>query len=257
MCPWIGVLDSGIGGLSVWAELRGLMPGESLLYYADTASCPYGGRGRAQIVELSRVAVNQLIDSGVKLVVVACNTMTAAAIDILRVENPDIPFVGMEPAVKPAAIHSQTGVVGILATQATLNGDLYLNTKSRFASSTKVIEVAGVGLVEMVERDMMDSVQCEQLLRMYIDPMVGQGVDTLVLGCTHFPFLEPTIRRLYGRSLMLENPAPAVARRVYEILKGCEGFAPEGHVAQYRFMTSGTYSDLKHIESVAAGLETV
>lgn len=254
MSHWIGVLDSGIGGLSVWVELRKLMPDESLLYYADTASCPYGGRGRAQIVELSRVAVGRLLSGGVKIIVVACNTMTAAAIEILRAENPDIPFVGMEPAVKPAAIHSRSGVVGILATEATLNGDLYINTRSRFAGSTKIIEVAGVGLVEMVERDLTGSLECEQLLRKYIDPMVEQEVDTLVLGCTHFPFLEPTIRRLYGESLMLENPAPAVARRVYEILKGREELAPKGHFAQYSFMTSGDDADLKHIESVAASL---
>lgn len=231
-----------------------MMSHESLLYYADTASCPYGGRGREQIIELTLRAVEHLIARDVKIVVVACNTMTAAAISTLRNTYPHIPIVGMEPAVKPAAGHSQTGVVGILATEATLRGDLYLNTKAHYAKNVEIIEIAGTGLVEMVERDMVDSEQCEALLRGYIDPMVARQVDTLVLGCTHFPFLAPAIKRLYQDRLMLENPAGAVARRVRSILAQSGEVASVDHRARYEFLTSGTRQDLENLERFAARL---
>ncbi|MEG0601510.1 MAG: glutamate racemase [Mucinivorans sp.] len=251
---WVGVVDSGVGGLSVWKELRQAMPHESLLYYADTASCPYGGRGREQIIELSRRAVDVLLANGAKIVVVACNTMTAAAITILRAENPTIPFVGMEPAVKQGVRNSRSGVVGILATRATLRGELYLNTKSQYAASVEVIEVAGVGLVEMVEQNQVNSPQCEALLRKYIDPMVERGADTLVLGCTHYPFLTPAIERIYGKTLRLENPAPAVAKRTKNILQEKGLLASEKAVAQYKFLTSGSADDLVRLENSAHAL---
>lgn len=251
---WIGVVDSGVGGLSVWSELRRVMPHESILYYADTASCPYGGRGREQIIELARRAVGVLLAQGVKIVVVACNTMTAAAIETLRAENPTIPFVGMEPAVKQAVRHSTSGVVGILATEATLHGDLYRNTKSQYASQVQVIEVAGRGLVEIVERGEVSSPASEALLRLYIDPMVALGADTLVLGCTHYPFLVPTIERIYGGRLRLENPAPAVARRVKNILIERDLLASDQQVAQYHFATSGVARDLAMLENMASSL---
>lgn len=251
---WIGVVDSGVGGLSVWRELRREMPLESMLYYADTASCPYGGRGREQIIELTRSAVAQLMAYDPKIIVVACNTMTAAAISALRAENPDTIFVGMEPAVKPAAGHSRSGVVGILATEATLRGDLYRNTKEQYASRVEVIEVAGTGLVEMVERGEQDSAQCEALLREYIDPMVARGADTLVLGCTHFPFLRGAIRRIYGDELMLEDPAGAVARRVSDLLAR-EGLAADlGSVAEYRFLSSAGQEDAHRVAQFAASI---
>lgn len=251
MSSQIGVVDSGVGGLSVWGELRLGLPHESLLYFADTASCPYGGRGREQIIELSRRAVSRLMDRGVKLIVVACNTMTAAAIDTLRSENPTIPFVGMEPAVKPAANHSKTGVVGILATRATLNGELYKSTKRSYAAMVKILEVAGDGLVEMVEQDRVNSPQCEELLRRYIDPMVACRADTLVLGCTHYPFLIRAIQRIYGERLMLENPAPAVARRVRDVLLERGQLEAHFHEAQYTFETSGTAHDMDMLRRMA------
>lgn len=256
---WIGVVDSGVGGLSVWAELRRQLPHESLLYFADTASCPYGGRGRGQLITLSIQAIERLIQSAggvdrIKAVVVACNTMTAAAIDTLRERWGAIPFVGMEPAVKPAAEHSESGVVGILATQATLQGELYRATKARYAAEVRVVEVAGTGLVECVEQGLIDSAACGALLEKYIDPIVAQGADTLVLGCTHYPFLIPAIRARYGDRLRLENPAPAVARRTLRVLQDRGSLAGKEATACLRFESSGGADDLRRLEQLASGL---
>lgn len=255
---YIGVVDSGVGGLSVLVELRRLLPSESFYYFADTASCPYGGRGRGQLIALSVSAVERLVElaGGVerlKAVVVACNTMTAAAIDTLRVRWPELPFVGMEPAVKPAAERSASGVVGILATEATLKGDLYRTTKERYAKGVEVIEVAGKGLVECVEQGRIDSEECRALLQKYIDPIVARGGDTLVLGCTHYPFLSGAIRSLYGDGLRLENPAPAVARHTRRLLEERGVLAPAGSSPELRFATSGGADDLAHLMALVEG----
>ena len=252
---WIGVIDSGVGGLSVWAELRRQLPHESLLYFADTASCPYGGRGREQLIALTVAAVERLRaeagTEGLKAVVVACNTMTAAAIDTLRSRWPELPFVGMEPAVKPAAVHSASGVVGILATEATLKGSLYRTTKERYATEVEVIEAAGGGLVECVEEERTQSEACRALLRRYIDPMVERGADTLVLGCTHYPFLAEAIRSIYGERLKLENPAPAVARHTRHLLKEYGRLASHDEQPRLRFSTSGGAEELMRLERLA------
>lgn len=256
---WIGVVDSGVGGLSVWTELRRQLPHESLIYFADTASCPYGGRGRGQLIALSVAAIERLIEEAggadnLKAVVVACNTMTAAAIDTLRARWRDLPFVGMEPAVKPAAEHSQSGVVGILATEATLKGELYRTTKERYAADVEVIEVAGTGLVECVEDGTIQSEECQALLRQYIDPIVARGADTLVLGCTHYPFLSRAIYALYGEQLRLENPAPAVARHTRRVLQQRGALAAAACPVRLRFASSGGADDLKRLERLAQEL---
>ena len=208
----IGIFDSGIGGLSVFKELVRLMPGEDYVYFSDSRNCPYGPKEAEFIKARSRHLTDFLIDKGADIVVVACNTATAAAIKDLR-ERYDLPFVGMEPAIKPAILHSQSGVVGVLATAGTLKGPLYLKTLATFKGDVKVIERIGEGLVEAVERADFDSPEVESLLRSYIEPMLAEDADHIVLGCTHYPFLEDTIKKIVEDRAKIVNPAPAVARQ--------------------------------------------
>lgn len=213
-----GVYDSGIGGLSVWKELVAQMPEQDYVYVADSAHCPYGDKSVDYIIERASSVVRFLTEQGAEAVVVACNTATAAAISYLRSHFP-IPFVGMEPAVKPAALASRTGVVGVLATANTFKGTLYRDTVMRYASDIRIVEVVGKGLVEAVERGEVP----EGLIRRYVGQMKEEGADVIVLGCTHFPFLEEAIARAAGPSVRIINPAPAVARqtrRVEESLPG-------------------------------------
>lgn len=213
----IGVYDSGIGGLSVWRELYALMPEQEYLYICDAAHCPYGDKPVQYIIDRADVIVTYMIFHGADMVVVACNTATAAAIDYLR-HKYSIPFVGMEPAVKPAATVSRSGVVGVLATANTLKGSLYHNTLERFGSGVKVVERVGEGLVELVERGEISGPAVEKLLHKYIDPMVEAGADAIVLGCTHYPFLSEAIARVAGPSVRIIDPAPAVAQQARRLL---------------------------------------
>ena len=208
----IGVYDSGVGGLSVWKELNALMPEQGYLYVADTAHCPYGEKPIDYIIERADKVSSFLISQGAKMVVVACNTATAAAINYLRAKYP-IPFVGMEPAVKPAAIISKSGVVGVLATANTFKGRLYRDTVMKYCSKTKVMEVVGKGLVEAVE----SGTSAKELLNEYITSLTGQGADVLVLGCTHFPFLTDEIKAVAPSDMTIINPAPAVALQAQKI----------------------------------------
>ncbi len=238
----VAVIDSGIGGVSVLNELRPILPHTSFIYYADNANCPYGGKSREEIVELTLRVVELVVEQGARMVVVACNTMTTAAIDILRSRWTEIDFVGMEPAIKPALEGSKSGVVGVLATKATLSGELYHNTKERYAEGRSVVEVAGEGLVELVESGREGSAECEKLVQNYLGEMIERGADTVVLGCSHFPFLIPTIERVMERmgvTLTIINPAPAVAARARYIAqeRGMEGDpAIPGSV---RYLSSG------------------
>jgi glutamate racemase len=208
----IGIFDSGIGGLSVFRELTRLLPAERYVYFSDSRNCPYGPKEAPFIKERSSQITDFLIEKGAELIVVACNTATAAAIKHLR-ENYRLPFVGMEPAIKPAILRSESGVVGVLATAGTLKGALYLNTLATFKGNVKVIERIGEGLVEAVERADFDSPEVEALLRGYIEPMLEEGADHIVLGCTHYPFLQDTIKKIVDGRAKIVNPAPAVARQ--------------------------------------------
>lgn len=207
-----GVYDSGIGGLSVWKELVAQMPEQDYVYVADSAHCPYGDKSVDYIIERASSVVRFLTEQGAEAVVVACNTATAAAISYLR-SHFSIPFVGMEPAVKPAALASRTGVVGVLATANTFKGTLYRDTVMRYASDIRIVEVVGKGLVEAVERGEVP----EELIRRYVGQMKEEGADVIVLGCTHFPFLEEAIARAAGPSVRIINPAPAVARQTRRV----------------------------------------
>ena len=215
----IGVYDSGVGGLSVWKELRAVMPGEDFCYVSDGAYCPYGPKDPSFVVERAMAVSRFLYGRGAQLIVVACNTATAAAITALRATF-DFPFVGMEPALKPAALHSQSGVVGVLATAGTFKGRLYLNTLARFSGRVRVIERVGTGLVELVEAGELSGPQVEALVASYVCPMLEEGADHIVLGSTHYPFLTGVIGQIVDRRAVIVNPAPAVARQAARVLAG-------------------------------------
>ena len=213
----IGVFDSGAGGLSVLQELVNEMPNESFIYFADSANCPYGTKSEQEIIERSLVITNFLIAEKCKIIVVACNTATAAAIDWLRT-NYDTPFIGMEPAVKPAALNSKTKNIGVLATAGTFKGRLYLETSQKYASDVNVCYQVGEGLVELVEMGDLNSPKAEALLLKYLKPMLDCNIDQLVLGCTHYPFFKPMLARLLSQQVEIIDPAPAVAKQVLRVL---------------------------------------
>ncbi len=238
----IGIFDSGVGGLSVWREIHRLMPGESCLYIADEAFCPYGPKDPAFIRERSAKISAYLIDRGAEIIVVACNTATAAAVGSLR-EKFDVPFVGMEPAIKPAALHSKSGVVGVLATAGTFRGRLYLDTLARFAGDVRVVEQVGEGLVEAIERGVFDSPEINNLLHHHIDGMVAAGADHIVLGCTHYPFLEKIISRIAGPEVVIVNPAPAVAAQTMRVLSQLREIY--GGIGESVFYSTGEMGVLK------------
>ena len=234
----IGVFDSGMGGLSVWRELRRQLPEESLIYYGDGKNCPYGNRSAEEILTFVEEAVEALLARGAKMIVVACNTATAVAIDTLRSRYP-IPFVGMEPAVKPAALTSQSGVIGVLATKASFGGALYLASEARYGSQVQIIRAVGEGFVELVERGQERSPEALQTVRAVVEPMIEAGADRIVLGCTHYPFLTDTIAEVVGdRAVEIIDPAPAVARRASWLLDQNNLRAESGNVARYDFLSA-------------------
>jgi glutamate racemase len=214
----IGIFDSGVGGLAVLAELERLAPGHPMIYLADQAWMPYGERTLEEVRSRSEAMTRLLFDRGAGVVVVACNSASAAALHSLRRRFPDIPFVGMEPAVKPAAEQTAKGVIGVLATNATFQGELYASVVDRHASGVSIVEQACPGLAMAVERG--DAVLSKALLSEYLPPLVDGGADTLVLGCTHYSFLVPEIRAAIGPNIRVIDPAPAVARQALRLLPG-------------------------------------
>lgn len=233
----VGIFDSGSGGLSVFRELRKLLPEESFVYYSDNAHCPYGEKGRDYIISRARWITDFLLDKGADIIVVACNTATAAAISSLRNEYPDIPFIGMEPAIKPAVKRTSTGVVGVLATAGTLKADKYLNTREKWAENVKIAEHIGQGFVELVENGNTSGPEAEAIVKDSLQPILDEGADVIVLGCTHYPFLTGTISKVAAelypdRELKIIDPAPAVARHALEVMEekglvSAKGFSME------------------------------
>lgn len=214
----IGIFDSGLGGFSVLREILKVLPEQNYVYYADSANCPYGEKSKEFIIDRARTITRLLLDKGADIIVVACNTATAAAIKTLRTEWPDVPFVGMEPAVKPAALHTRSGIIGVLATAGTLKGGNYLDLRDKYSDSVKVVEHVGQGFVELVEKGIFEGPEVESTVRAAVEPLLDSGADTIVLGCTHYPFLESVISRVAGPSVEIINPAPAVARQVAKLL---------------------------------------
>ena len=214
----IGIFDSGIGGLTVLRAIHQLMPDEPLLYLADQAHVPYGPRRLEEVRHFSEVITRYLLDQGARLIVVACNTASAAALKYLRSIFPDVPFVGMEPAVKPAAEHTRSGVVGVLATPATFQGELYASVVERFGQGVKLFQHTCPGLVAQIESGALESSETRRILEEALRPMLEQGIDTVVLGCTHYPFVIPLIQQIAGQGVRVIDPAPAVARQVQRLL---------------------------------------
>jgi glutamate racemase len=248
----IGVYDSGFGGLSVWREIHRRLPEESLLYLGDGKNCPYGGRSREEITAFAREAVERLVSEGVKMVVVGCNTATTAAVDALRAEWPDIPIVGLEPAVKPACLSSKTRRIAVLATAHSLQSDMFLNTARRYAADVEVLKVEGRGFVELVEASEEDSPKAEKLVKEVIEPLLDKGIDRIVLGCTHYPFLVPQIERVIaGRDIEIVDSGEAVARRVEWLLERYELFAEREHKPDFRFITFASEEYRQRLEHKA------
>ena len=214
----IGIFDSGIGGLSVWRKVKELLPDEDYLYFADSLHCPYGLKSDEFIATRAGKITGFLADRGADLVIVACNTATAAAIDRLRSQF-TIPFVGMEPAIKPAILETKSGVVGVLATAVTFTGRLYHNTLEQYTAgeNIKVIEQVGYGLVEAVEQGKTSEPETISLLHRYLDPMLEAGADHIVLGCTHYPFLAPEMEKIVKGRATIVDPAAAVARQAAKL----------------------------------------
>ena len=214
----IGVFDSGVGGLSIVQAIRTHLPDESILYLADSYNCPYGARAADEIRALSVGMTRYLAEAGCKLVVVACNTVAAVALDYLRYTFRELPFVGIVPPVKPAAQLTHTGVIGVLATPNTLSGQLYHDVVEHFASGAQVVSQTCPDLVGYVEAGELDSPRVRATLRECLEPLLRAGADTIVLGCTHYPFLTPAIRAVVGEGVQLIEPSEAIARRVGNLL---------------------------------------
>lgn len=242
----IGIFDSGLGGLSIWREMVRLLPNEEIIYLGDSANCPYGSKPMDVILDLSETNTRFLLQQECKLIVLACNTATAAAVDYLR-ESFDIPFIGMEPALKPAALNTQTGTIGILATEGTFKGKKFQDSRERYGKHVHVCLEVGYGLVELVESGRMNTPEAVDLLRTYIEPMLEQGIDHLVLGCTHYPFLIPSIRKITGDRVKLVDPAPAVARQTQAVLFEKGLLNKDRSDKPYRFFTNGSEEQMQNM----------
>lgn len=213
----IGVFDSGVGGMSVVEAMRALLPRADICYYADSGRAPYGARPLDEVRVFSEQITQHLLDSGAGMIVVACNSASAAALRQLRDRHPGTPFVGMEPAVKPAAAATATGVVGVLMTAVTFQGELFASVVDRFADGVRVESAICDGWVELVESGRVDGPEVERVVRRHVQPLLAAGADTLVLGCTHYPFLRDVISRVAGNGVLVVDPTPAVARHAARI----------------------------------------
>lgn len=235
----IGAFDSGIGGLSVARSLMVQLPNESLIYVADSAHCPYGSRAPDEITSFALAMAEWLITQGVKLIVVACNTVSAVALGALRAAYPQAPFVGMVPAVKPAVAATRSGVVGVLATPTTLASRPYRQVLERYAGQVKVLSQPCPGLADQVEAGDLDGPRTIALVRGFTEPLLADGADVLVLGCSHYPFLLPAFRRVVGTKVQLIEPSGAIARQARRVL-AAQGLMRRGTDSpEVQFATTG------------------
>lgn len=235
----IGIFDSGAGGLSVWREIVRELPHEDTLYVADQVHMPYGPRTEEELRRFCTAITRYLVGQGCKAIVVACNTASAAALKHLREAFPSLPSIGMEPAVKPAAASTKSGVVGIMATPATFQGRLFQATVGRHAGSIRLVNQVCDGLAEQVERGELNTPATEALLRRYLEPMLAAGADTVVLACTHYPFVIELIRQIVGTEVQVIDPAPAIARHVRRTLGEHGLLSPRTAAGTHRFFSTG------------------
>lgn len=249
----IGVFDSGIGGLSIWKEIVSLLPDENTIYLADSSNAPYGQKPQKKILELSIKNTELLIKKDCKIIVVACNTATTNAISYLR-KNYDIPFIGIEPAIKPAALNTQNNTIGILATKGTLSSELFYKTSQNFTEGIKVIEQIGEGLVPLIEKGQIESNEMDSLLKKYLNPMLEKHIDYLVLGCSHYPFLIPKIKKIVGENVTIIDSGEAVAKQTKAILEKNNLQNNSNTKAQHQLFSN---TNIKTLERFIAGVHNV
>ncbi len=248
----IGIFDSGVGGLSIWQHISMVLPYESTVYIADSSNAPYGEKSKAEIISLSERSTERLLSLGVKIIVVACNTATTNAIEELR-SNFKIPFVGIEPATKPAAINTRTGKVGILATKGTFASELFVNTSKQFRGSIEIIETVGTGLVHIVESGKFD--QAKPLLKKYLSPMVKAGVDNMVLGCTHYPFLKDMMREILPDSIKIIDSGCAVADQTKFLIDKYDLQSEASNKISHRILSTGRLDILNNITPLLGNID--
>ena len=251
----IGLLDSGVGGLSVLREVRAQLPAEHLLYLADQAHVPYGPRSIEQVRAFTEGIARFLIAQGVKLIVVACNTASAAALHPLRQQFPAMPFVGMEPAVKPAASATRSGVIGVIATETTFQGELFASVVGRFAQGVRVETRACPELVRLAEAGETTSPRARLAVRRCLSPLLDAGIDQLVLGCTHFPFLSEAIQAEAGPGVTIVDPSPAVARQIGRVLRDHGALNPAGAPGAVTCYTTGQPDAFRAVLGTLLGAE--
>lgn len=249
----IGVFDSGVGGLSVLRAMRTLMPNENMIYLGDQGHVPYGPRPMEEIQKFSEGITNLLLKQNSKLIVVACNTASAAALTHLRKRFPEVTFVGMEPAVKPAAETTRTGKVGVLATPATFQGALYASVVERFGAGVELFQNTCPGLVGQIEKGELTSPATRSILAEALEPMLEKNIDTVVLGCTHYPFVIPLIEQIVGKNVRVIDPAPSVARQAKRLLETAGELNPSGKPGVVRFLTSGDPASMKSLLPLLLG----
>lgn len=268
----IGVFDSGEGGLSVLKEITRLLPEAEYIYYSDNAHCPYGEKSPEYIQDRARAITERLLKEGADVIVVACNTATAAAISVLRSEYSDassqevrdrvreqtggrhdhICFIGMEPAVKPAALGTRTGVVGVLATAGTLKGSKYLKTKESVDDQVNVFEHVGRGFVELVEEGRLSGSEAEDVVKASLGPLLSAGADIIVLGCTHYPFLLPVLQKVAGPDIRFIDPAPAIARQLVHVLER-DGMLSAGEASSALARNASAVPSSPHVKLLSSG----
>lgn len=257
----IGMFDSGLGGLSVWRELTRLLPQEPVLYLADRAYCPYGGRSAADILARSEAITRYLVSQGARLIVIACNTATSAAARELRRRYPELPIVGMEPAVKPAALQSRSRQIAVLATRATLKGDKFLELKAQYDDSVDILPLPGDGFVELVESGDLASDHAHRVVQRQLQPLQAHAVDQVVLGCTHYPFLSPLIETALPSGVEIVDPARAVSLQAERLLHRHGLASLSDKAPAHRFVTTAdaaSMSDfLRHVLDQTAEVSTV
>lgn len=242
----IGIFDSGVGGTSIWKEIHNLLPEESTIYLADSKNAPYGPKGKKRIIELCTKNTELLLKKDCKLIVVACNTATTNAIDYLRA-NYNIPFIGIEPAIKPAALQTKTNAVGILATKGTLSSALFSKTSNAFANNINVVEQEGDGIVELIEAGNLYTDEMQTLLASYLKPMIQANIDYLVLGCTHYPYLTSLLHKMLPKGVEIIDSGAAVARQTETVLKQNRLINTQINSSIKQFFTNGNSEVMKQL----------
>ena len=240
----IGVFDSGVGGSSIWREIHRLLPKENIIYLADSKNAPYGNRSSAEITALSIKNTQKLIDFQCKVIVVACNTATTNAINIIR-EKYSVPIIGIEPAIKPAALKTKSKSIGILATKGTLSSALFSQTNKEFTRDIQVVEIIGEGLVPLIEAGNIDGPEIFELLKKHTKPLIEANVDCVVLGCSHYPYIVPTLKKILPRHVEIIDSGEAVAKQTKSVLENLKMLREENTKPKLQFFTNGTVDTLK------------